>query len=139
MHVGERVLDWKPLNDGVRVRTDRAKYDADRLIIAAGAWDASLLPALRDLARPERQVPAWFEPSNPALFDPARFPVFNARVDEGRFYGFPAFGIPGFKLGKWHHRLESTEPDAMDREIHREDERTLREFAERYFSVRDAG
>jgi sarcosine oxidase len=43
-------------------------------------------------------------------------------------------GIPGFKIGKYHHRGERVEdPDQMDRACHSADEETLREGIRRYF------
>ena len=44
------------------------------------------------LVRPERQVLGWFQPSQPALFTPETFPVFNLEEPDkvGRWYGFPA-------------------------------------------------
>jgi sarcosine oxidase len=133
IHGREQVLEWQPLGQGVRVVTDRAEYTADRLVVTAGSWDASLLPFLRGLAVPERQVLAWLQPEQPALFAPEVFPVFNVLVDEGRFYGFPVFGIPGFKFGKYHHFQEQGAPESLNREVTREDEELLREFAARYF------
>ena len=84
-------------------------------------------------SRPERQVLAWLQPIRPEYFRPSTFPVFNLLVDEGRFYGFPVFGVPGFKFGKYHHLEEDVDPDSVDREVHERDERLLRSFAERYF------
>jgi len=52
---------------------------------------------------------------------------------EGHFYGFPAYGVPGFKFGKYHHRCEDTDPDRVNRNIDAEDERVLREGIQRYF------
>ena len=54
-------------------------------------------------------------------------------MDEGRFYGFPVHGVPGFKFGKYHHLEEKVDPETVDREAHDYDERLLRDFAERYF------
>ncbi|HLZ07829.1 MAG TPA: FAD-dependent oxidoreductase [Chloroflexota bacterium] len=54
-------------------------------------------------------------------------------VDEGRYYGFPIYGVPGFKLGRYHHFNEEVNPDEIDREAHTRDEKILRDFAERYF------
>ncbi len=133
IHGRERVLEWQPLREGVRVHTDRAVYEADRLVITAGAWSGQLLDCLRGLALPERQVLAWLQPARPELFHPARFPVFNLLVEEGRFYGFPVFGVPGFKFGKYHHLEERADPDAADRAVHPRDELLLRDFAARYF------
>jgi sarcosine oxidase len=133
IHAHEQVLEWEPLEGGVRVRTDRGTYEADKLVITAGAWNEKLLDVLDGLAVPERQVLAWLQPTRPEYFRPDTFPVFNLLVDEGRFYGFPVFGVPGFKFGKYFHLEESGDADELDREIHDHDERVLRGFAERYF------
>ncbi len=133
IHGREKVLDWEPHGDGVRVTTERSVYEADRLVITAGAWTSRIIEHLAGLAVPERQVLAWFQPYRPELFLPERFPVFNVLVPEGRYYGFPVFGIPGFKIGLYHHLEETADPDEMDRESHPHDEQLLREFTERYF------
>ena len=132
IHARERVRTWEVAASGVKVITDRDTYEADRLVITAGAWNADLAPALSGLARPERQVLAWFQPIIPALFQPATFPVFNLTVDEGRFYGIPVYGIPGFKVGRYHHRHELVDPETMERKPGHDDESLLRHFAERY-------
>jgi sarcosine oxidase len=133
IHAHERVFEWRPLEGGVRVRTDRGVYEADKLVITAGAWDGELLDVLEVLAVPERQVLAWLQPTRLEYFRPNAFPVFNLLVDEGRFYGFPVHGVPGFKFGKYHHLEEKVDPETVDREAHDYDERLLRDFAERYF------
>ena len=129
----ERVHGWEPRGDGVRVETDRGTYDAERLIVTAGAWAGTLVPGLHPVAVPERQVLGWFQPSSPALFMPDRFPVFNLEVDEGRYYGLPIAVVPGFKLGRYHHLEEATDADGADRDCHPRDEAVLRTFAEKYF------
>jgi len=129
----ERVLGWEPVGDGVRVETDRDSYEAARLVVCAGAWIGALVPELAGLARPERQVLGWFQPNRPELFVPGRFPVFNLTVPEGRYYGFPVFGVPGFKVGRYHHRGEQVDPEAMNREPEPADEALLRAFTARYF------
>jgi sarcosine oxidase len=133
IHARERVLEWEPLEGGVRVRTDRGLYEAEKLVVTAGAWDGELVDVLEGLAVPERQVLAWLQPTRPEYFRPKDFPVFNLLVEEGRFYGFPVHGVPGFKFGKYHHLEEVADPDALDREAHGHDEQLLRDFAERYF------
>ena len=128
----ERVLEWEDAGEHVRVRTDRGDYEADRLVVTAGAWAADVA-RLHGLVQAERQVLAWFQPRRPELFTPERFPVFNLQVDEGHYYGFPAHGIPGFKLGRYHHLGEQVDADDVEREPRREDEAVLRSFTERYF------
>ncbi len=133
IHGHEQVLEWQPRGSGVRVRTNRATYEAETLVCSAGAWNEDLLDVMRGLIVPERQVLAWLQPTTPAHFQPGCFPVFNLLVDEGRFYGFPVFDVPGFKFGKYHHFEESGAAETADREPHAYDEVMLRKFAERYF------
>ena len=129
----EPVLEWGAASGRVWVRTARGRYEAGRLVICAGPWAAKLVPELARLAVPERQVLAWLQPSRPEYFQPGAFPVFNLEVEEGHYYGFPSFLIPGFKFGKYHHRREQVDPDATRREPEPEDEELLRAFAGRYF------
>jgi sarcosine oxidase len=134
IHWRESVLEWGPSTEGgVWVQTDRGRYEADRLVISAGAWAGRLVPGLAELAVPERQVLAWLQPTRPELFALGAMPVFLLQVEEGRYYGFPEWGIPGFKFGRFHHLEERVDPDAMDREPNDRDEEILRAFARRYF------
>ena len=129
----EPVLGWEPHASAIRVTTDRGVYEADRLVVSAGAWVGELVPGLKKIAVPERQVLAWLQPTRPELFEAARFPVFNLFVDEGHFYGFPLCSVPGFKFGRYHHLEENVDPNTIDREPNARDETILRGFAERYF------
>jgi sarcosine oxidase len=135
IHARERVVAWEPRgSDGVSVVTDKGRYQAARLVLAAGAWMGALVAPLERIAVPERQVLAWLQPQRPELFEPARFPVFNVVVEEGHYYGLPVYEVPGFKIGLYHHRREAVpSPDQLRREPDAEDERLLRIFAERYF------
>ncbi|HJP70561.1 MAG TPA: N-methyl-L-tryptophan oxidase [Candidatus Limnocylindria bacterium] len=129
----EGVRSWEAVDGGVRVTTERGTYEADRLVICAGPWARQLVPALAELAVPERQVLAWLQPKRPELFAADRFPVFLVDVDEGSYYGFPVHDVPGFKFGWYHHFREPIDPDDPDRSARPDDEAALRGFAERYF------
>ena len=133
VHCREAVLEWDVVGSRVRVRTDRRTYEAGRLVVCAGPWASKLIPELDGLAVPERQVLAWLQPSRPEYFLPGVFPVFNLELEDGRYYGFPSFHIPGFKFGKYHHFGEVVDPDATRREPEAADEEMLRDFARRYF------
>jgi sarcosine oxidase len=128
----ERVLEWEETRSGVRVRTDRGVVEAERLVLTAGAWsdDVARLPA--GSVNPVRQVLAWFQPTRPELFTPNRMPVFNLVLDGDHFYGFPAHGIPGVKLGRYERQGEGGDPDAISREPTPQDEVRLRQLAGRY-------
>ncbi len=130
----ERVVDWRPTDDGgVTVATDHSTYEADELVVTAGAWASTFIDELEGIAVPERQVLAWLQPETPAYFEPDRHPVWNLEVPEGRYYGFPVHGVPGFKFGRYNHRENDVNPNAFEREPTQTDEDFLREFAENYF------
>lgn len=143
IHAREAVRRWEVKRNKVVVHTDRDSYTATKLVITAGSWAAKLVRRLRKprLAVPERQVLIWTHPRRPDLFRLGAFPVFNMEGLEGpepdRFYGFPIYGVPGFKLGKYHHRKEEVDPDRMDRDCHPEDERVLRAGLRKYFPEAD--
>ena len=63
----------------------------------------------------------------------AHFPVFYLTVDEGPFYGFSVFGVPGFKVGRYHHLEQPADPDNLDRDVAGRDEAVLRESTAKYF------
>lgn len=128
------VTAWEPTAGGaVRVVAEGAEFEADRLVVCAGAWAGRVVPQLAGVVAPERQVLAWLRPTRPELFEPDRFPVFILDVDEGSFYGFPVHDVPGFKFGWYHHFREPIDPDDPDRSTRPDDEAALRRFAERYF------
>ncbi len=137
LRVRERVQGWEPTASGVRVRTDRATYDSTRLVLTAGPWTGVLVPRLARIAEPERQVLLWAQPIRPDRFQPDTFPIFNMEAPGGRFYGFPAFGLPGFKIGRYHHLEQPADPDCMDRDCHPEDEAVLRSAIRQYFPDAD--
>jgi sarcosine oxidase len=133
IHAREGLLDWEPTRDGgVRVETEKDSYTADTMVVTAGAWAANLLPMLETEAVPERQVLGWFQPDHPERFRPDSFPVFIVECEEGYFYGFPEYGVPGYKVGKYNHFHEQVDPDDVAAPTPG-DERVLRDFTERYF------
>ena len=55
IHENEPVRSWRAVGDRVEVGTDRGRYEAGGLVLAAGAWTAKLLVRLKPLAIPERR------------------------------------------------------------------------------------
>lgn len=133
IHGHEAVLDWKAMGKKVEVHTQRGDYSADHLIFTSGPWTSKLLPNLSKVLTPERQVLIWTQPLRPEYFRLGVFPVFYMETRDGRFYGLPIYGVPGFKLGKYHHRDEKVDPDHMDRNVYPEDEQVLRSAIRRFF------
>ena len=137
IHGRERAISWSANGAGVRVTTESGTYEAGSLVVTAGPWVGELVAELAPLAIPERQVLLWTQPRRPEFFRTQAFPVFTMQAPEGRFYGFPVFGVPGFKIGKYHHRRQTVRLDAIDRACHLEDETVLREGLRRYFPDAD--
>ena len=129
----EAVLEWSSDGGTVRVETNSGLYEAGALVITAGAWAGPLVPSLDHLLVPERQVLGWFQPLRPDLFTLGNCPVLIGDFEEGHYYALPVFGIPGFKLGKYHHLYEATTADGLERDFRDEDEAVLRKGLARYF------
>jgi len=138
IHARERVIKWRDAKKWLVITTDRGSYRAKKMVITAGPWARVLVPELEQVAVPERQVLIWTQPLRPEFFRLGNFPVFNMEAPEGRFYGYPIYGIPGFKLGKYHHRCQRVDdPDHMDRGCHPDDEEILRVAIRGYFPDAD--
>jgi len=90
-----------------------------------------LLPDLHAPLRVTRQVMAWFEPLEAALFTPDRFPVFLLESPHGVHYGFP-LDDTGVKVAKHHHGDETVDPDTCDPQISNADEVIIRSSLAEY-------
>ena len=141
IHGHERLLGWEQLGNGFyRVNTDRGVYAAAQIVMTAGAWIGKLLADSGVPVEAERNVVGWFAPSPAAIadFQPERLPVWIMDSGElGHFYGFPAFGVPGFKLGRLTHNLPPSDPDQPRREPDLQDEADMRGFIAQYFPGAD--
>src|SRR5262245_2850761 len=78
----------------------------------------------------------WTAPQTPDVLTADRFPVFYIHVQEGAFYGFPVWER-GFKIGKYHHRHQTADPESPLPPPDPEDERILRAAVSRYFPAAD--
>lgn len=86
LHLEERVLTWEARDGRVEVRTDRATYSGDHLVVTAGPWAGTALLELGLPLAVERNVMYWFQPPDPAPFSPDRFPIY--------IYEFPYSRVP---------------------------------------------
>jgi len=123
----EPVLEWNPDGEGVRVHTSADAYSANRLVLAAGAWNSSLA---RDLHLPltvERQSVFWLKPSGPReLYDAERFPIYAYEYKAGHIcYGFPR--LPrGVKASVMHSGEIVSDLDRVDRNVNDDEIELLR-------------
>lgn len=140
IHEGEEVLEWKMIEGGVEVFTDKATYTCKKIIVTAGPWSAKLMPTINDGLTITRQTLMWIKPDNHDTFKSPGFPCwFVVDPDQsGAYYGFP---IPdqlshtnypiGFKLAH-HYPGKVTDPNHVDGTISEEDERPLLDFIDKY-------
>jgi len=132
INTSEKVLGWQKDGTTITVKTSKASYSCNKLVITAGPWAGKLMPQLARKLKITRQVIAWLNPSKPDMFDLEKFPSWTLDDDEheGIFYGFPIlpaqqFGSPtGLKLGYHHPGMES-DPDKLDRSVTDEDRAVL--------------
>jgi sarcosine oxidase len=133
LRIGEKITAIEPDDAGVTIISGTARYRANKVIVATGSWIADLVPSLRGLANPIRQVVAWYKPSDGFLTDPRRMPAFlRAVTDDESFFGFPEIGDDGVKIGRHAHFREPIDPDAPNPPVNDRDLAMLDEFAEKY-------
>jgi sarcosine oxidase len=102
LHVQQTVLDIVPADDHVRIVTSDRSYTVRIAVVAAGAWQARLLPVLADQFRVRRALLTWFEPcdSYASAFGPEDFPAFTHDVGTGTGgWGAPRLDSTGVKVG----------------------------------------
>ena len=128
----EPITHWQADGAGVRVRTSRGDYYADRLLLAVGPWIQTLLA---DLSLPlviERQAFCLFEPAAHAEhFHPDHCPINLWEYAPDRFfYGFPDLG-QGVKAAI-HHEGEFIDPETVKRTVAPEEVEHIRAFVRRF-------
>lgn len=111
------VKGWKEESDGVVVTTSKGRAFGEQLILAAGAWNPSLLQGDPLPLTVERQVLCWFEPKKtPWRFESKHCPVFMWEWEYGRIM----YGIPddeaGLKVAR-HHEGDTVNPDSVNRTV----------------------
>lgn len=136
IHGHERLTDWGSRGGNYFIRTNRSIYEARQIVFASGAWTGKLLAEQKIPVVPERTVLGWFSPkANLNNFKPDLLPIWIVDDPEaGHFYGFPIFGIPGFKLGRLREiPSPAIDPDLPRREPDFEDEADIRQFVKKIF------
>ena len=121
---------WEVDGDEVVVTTAKGVRRAGRLILAAGPWTNGALARIALPLSIERQVAFWFQPAaHPEHFRPDRCPIYMWEWTPGRFfYGFPDLG-DGIKAAR-HHEGETTDPEAVRREVAPDEVEAMRGFLE---------
>ena len=99
LRVNDRVTALDPGPTGVRLTSASGRaVEASSVVVAAGAWIADLVPALKTRVTVTRQVTAWFAPPRPEIFTPSRFPAFILDQGDDAIYGVPDIDGGGVKI-----------------------------------------
>ena len=125
-----KVLDMEFSANSVTLATNLGFISAGKVIISAGAWVSTFLPASqRDYFKPTRQTVHYFKPrTSESPFLVNGFPVF-IWTDEG-IYGFPNFGKGHVRIAQGSYN-QVCNPDNVDREISRKEIREINETISR--------
>ena len=132
----EELLSWEPTQSGVLVETASGTYEAERLVVSAGAWAPKLLADLGLPLEVTRQLLFWFDPKGGIEpFLPHRFPIFIWEPeDSNSFYAIPAHdGLRGgVKVAFFRAGGKPADPETIDREVHDEEVQFIRSYLARY-------
>ena len=131
LHFEEAVEEWtaEAAGGGVRLRTNRGEYKAERLVLAPGAWAPDILRNIGVDFEIRRHVMCWFSPLNGVgPFRPEKFPIYIWDVDgHDVFYGFPTEdGESGEVKVAMHSGGAITTALTVDRGIREEDVEEVR-------------
>lgn len=125
----EKVLSWTSGGNLVRVITDRAMYEAQKLIFCGGAWSARLRADMSLPLRATRQLSAWFWPRSHESFGHKDFPVWAIESSGGTFhYGFPLHGDDIGMKAACHDPGEAFDPETAHRRSELSEAQRLHDF-----------
>jgi sarcosine oxidase len=123
LHTNEIVQRFDAQSAGVEVMTDKATYNADKIVVSAGPWLPDFLPG--SLSRQftiRRQVLLWFalkEGEPVERYKPDAFPVFYWQLPRRQaLYGFPWIDTdqPAIKVATEQYDVTTT-ANTIDRNV----------------------
>ena len=128
LHFETPVIQWTEQSSSVIVRTAHNTFEADRLLLAAGAWSKGLWGTQSVVLQPKRVAVHWIEPADSRAYLLNNFPVNFWQVPvhndplfpEGfrEFYSLPALKPGGQIKIAFHNGLPDGAPDSNSREVY---------------------
>ena len=132
LHFGEKVTAIEPVDHGVAIVSDTGRYTASKVIVATGSWIGELVPDFRNHAVPIKLVVSWYQPTDGFVTMPQRMPLFiRDEGENGSFFGFPAIGVDGVKVGRHAHFREPIDPNQPNPAVNDKDTDLLDSFIKR--------
>lgn len=114
--------------DGFSIALGGGAVQARRVIVTAGGWTGDLAAPLRARLTLQRRVMSWFADPD-GLHGPEHLPAFVIEAQGGWYYGAPAIGPDGVKIGRHHGDQPCAHPDQLDRAPGPEDAAEVKRFA----------
>jgi sarcosine oxidase len=131
LRFGVRVHGFAPDGEGMTVETESGRLRADRVVVTAGPWSATLLADLGLPLEVRRVLVVHVQPDDPTRFRPEVLPIFIMDVPEGEYYGFPFLPDQGVKFGR-HDDGEVCTPESVRRTVTDDEVRWMTGVLERY-------
>lgn len=97
-----RVLNMRPLKEGVVLDTVAGSSVFDKVVVATGPWVNELTGFSKNVVQPLRLVAMWFPAKDLELHSPANMPISIRRSKYGGFSCFPVMDGFGVKILPHH-------------------------------------
>jgi sarcosine oxidase len=108
LRTGTEVCSWTATGNGAAVTTADGVLEADRLILAPGAWAPDLLGIAVPM-RVRRRIQHFWRPADPTGFEPGRLPVWIWDWPPDQIgYGLPA--VDGGVKAALHRGEDTVDP-----------------------------
>jgi len=133
LFLNEEIEDWKEEKGFIRIKTNKREIKTKKLVITAGPWAKSELKKIGIKLKLLRKVVIWYKWPNMKKFSPEKFPVFIIIKNHARFYGFPAIGKDGIKIGEHSGGTPISNPATLNRKLNKNDQRNFIEIVNEKF------
>ena len=131
----ESALDWQSDGKIAVVQTEKARYQAGRLVITAGGWSAKILKDLALPLRVLRKPVFWLSVSQDLKDNLSRLPAFLYELPEGVFYGLPGTDGTSLKLAEHSGGEFVDRPGLANRELDPKDRTKILAFSDRWIPL----
>jgi len=137
LHFDEQADGWSDSGDRVYVHTKQGRYEAERLLLAAGAWNKKLAGQFGAQLLPKRIPVQWIDPPAAVNFKLGAFPVnfwqlpafdSTATGQYNEFYSIPVTRSGGRVKVAGHNCLEDCDPDRLDEEVSTQELKGIMKF-----------
>ena len=129
---GVAVRSWHANGNSVTVETDAGKFEAAKLVIAAGPWSGPLLSDLGIPLEVHRKCVFWYPAPDDSLRADRGSPVYLFETPTRVFYGIPQVDDWGFKVAEHSGGQTVADPLTVNRELDPSDQANVEAFLSKH-------